>query len=59
MDVNVLTSKLENQPDKIIQILEALGFENIKFNPLKNNLRFAREEQRNPTSCMLDCGTLR
>lgn len=51
MDVNVLTSKLENQPDKIIQILEALGFENIKFNPLKNNLRFAREEQRNPTSC--------
>ena len=50
MDVNVLTSKLENQPDKIIQILEALGFENIKFNPLKNNLRFAREEQRNPTS---------
>lgn len=35
MDVNVLTSKLENQPDKIIQILEALGFENIKFNPLK------------------------
>ena len=59
MDVNVLASKLENQPDKIIQILEALGFENIKFNPLKNNLRFAREEQRNPTSCMLDCGTLR
>ena len=59
MDVNVLTSKLENQPENIILFLEALGFENIKFNPLKNNLRFAREEQRNPTSCMLDCGTLR
>lgn len=59
MDVNLLASKLENQPDKIIQILEALGFENIKFNPQKNNLRFAREESRNPTSCMVDCGTLR
>lgn len=59
MDVSVLQSKLENQPDKIIQILEALGFENIKFNPLKNSLRFAREEQRNPTSCLVDCGTLR
>ena len=59
MDVNLLASKLENQPDKIIQILEALGFENIKFNPQKNNLRFAREEQRNPTSCMVDCSTLR
>jgi len=52
-------SKLENQPDKIIQILEALGFENIKFNPQKNNLRFARGEQRNPTSCLVDCKTLR
>lgn len=59
MDVNILTSKLENQPDKIIQILEALGFENIKFNYQKNNLRFAREESRNPTSCLVDCGTLR
>ncbi len=59
MDVNALQSKLENQPDKIIQILEALGFENIKFNPQKNNLRFAREEQRNPTSCLVDCATLR
>ena len=59
MDVNALQSKLENQPDKIIQILEALGFKNIKFNPQKNNLRFAREEQRNPTSCLVDCATLR
>ena len=59
MDAAILQSKLENQPDKIIQILEALGFENIKFNPVKNTLRFAREEQRNPTSCMVDCGTLR
>ena len=59
MDVNALQSKLENQPDKIIQILEALGFENIRFNPQKNNLRFAREEQRNPTSCLVDCATLR
>jgi DNA primase len=59
MDVNALQSKLENQPDRIIQILEALGFENIKFNPQKNNLRFAREEQRNPTSCLVDCATLR
>lgn len=59
MDAIALQSKLENQPDKIIQILEALGFENIKFNPTKNTLRFAREEQRNPTSCMVDCGTLR
>lgn len=59
MDAVVLQSKLENQPDKIIQILEALGFENIKFNPMKNNLRFARDVQRNPSSCLLDCGTLR
>lgn len=59
MDVTILQSKLENQPDKIIQILEALGFENIKFNALKNNLRFAREERRNPTSCIVDCSTLR
>lgn len=59
IDAALLQSKLENQPDKIIQILEALGFENIKFNPQKNSLRFAREEQRNPTSCLVDCGTLR
>lgn len=59
MDAIALQSKLENQPDKIIQILEALRFENIKFNPVKNTLRFAREEQRNPTSCLVDCGTLR
>lgn len=37
MDVNALQSKLENQPDKIIQILEALGFENIRFNPQKQS----------------------
>lgn len=59
MDASLLQTKLENQPDKIIQILEALGFENIKFNPQKNSLRFARGEQRNPTSCLVDCGTLR
>lgn len=59
IDAALLQSKLENQPDKIIQILEALGFQNIKFNPSKNNLRFAREEQRNPTSCLVDCATLR
>lgn len=59
MDVAVLQSNLENQPDKIIQVLEALGFENIKFNPQKNTLRFARDENRNPSSCMLDVGTLR
>ena len=59
MDAALLQTKLENQPDKIIQILEALGFENIKFNPQKNSLRFARGEQRNPTSCLVDCGTLR
>ena len=35
IDAALLQSKLENQPDKIIQILEALGFENIKFNPQK------------------------
>jgi DNA primase len=58
MNVDILQSKLENHPDRIINILEALDFENIKFNPSKNQFRFARGEGRNPNSCLLDCLTL-
>lgn len=59
MNAQLLQSKLENKPDKIFDILESIGFTNIKYNQSKNNFRFAREENRNPTSCILDCETLR
>lgn len=58
MEAVALQLKLENQPDKIQMILESLGFHDLKFNPVKNNFRFAREENRNPSSCVLDCSTL-
>lgn len=58
MNVHVLQSKLENQTDKIFDILNCLGFTKIKYNPIKNNFRFAREENRNPSSCVLNCETL-
>ena len=59
MDVSVLYNQLANQPDRLILILESLGFTKISYNSYKNTIRFAREEYRNPSSCMLDCSSLR
>lgn len=59
MNVQILSEKLQNKSDLIYRILENLGFTHVKYNQTKNNFRFARYDGGNPTSCILDCRTLK
>ena len=54
-----LTEHLRGNADACIKILEDLGYNNINHISSKNELRFSREEGRNPTSMRLSTETLR
>jgi len=58
VEVSILYNKLSGKSDRILAILEALGFENIKYNSYKDNFRFSREHDTNPSACVIDCKTL-
>lgn len=54
-----LKERLIDNPDDCIGLLEDLGYENIKHNAHKNELRFAREADRNPTAVKFSLDTLK
>lgn len=58
MNALKLTEKLSNNQDDIYKILESLGYQNITYNSVHNEFRFAREYGRNPSSVRLSVETL-
>ena len=53
-----LKEKLINNPEDCIGLLEEIGYERIKYNANRNELRFAREADRNPTAVKFSLDTL-
>lgn len=53
-----LKEKLVGNPDDCIGLLEEIGYEKIKYNANRNELRFAREADRNPTAVKFSLDTL-
>lgn len=58
MNVIQMTQYLSDNPDDVLTLLHSLGFENITHNKAKNELRFARDCGRNPSSIKLNLDTL-
>lgn len=58
MNVLRLNDILSNRPDYITQILESIGFSQIRFDSSKNTVRFPRQLGSNPTSMVLNCQNL-
>lgn len=54
-----LKEKLINNEDDCIELLESIGYEKIKYNAHKNELRFARDTDRNPTAVKFSLDTLK
>jgi len=53
-----LTEYLSANYDAVLNLLNDLGLQNISYDRLKQKLRFARAEGRNPTSIVMDLNTL-
>jgi DNA primase len=58
LDAIRLTEYLTQNHDGVLAILEDLGYTNLNHNIYKNEIRFSREEGRNPSSSKLDLNTL-
>lgn len=58
MNVRKLSEHLINNEDAVVKILESIGYQDIKYNSTRNELRFPREYGRNPSSCCLNLDTL-
>lgn len=59
MNVITITEFLSGHPDSVSEILEDIGFSNIKFDTVKKQFRFARGEGNNPTSILMNLDTLK
>lgn len=59
MNVIAITEFLSANPDSVSEILEDIGFSNIKFDTAKKQFRFARGEGNNPTSILMNLDTLK
>ena len=59
MNVIAITEFLSVHPDSVCEILEDIGFSNIKFDAVKRQFRFARGEGNNPTSILMNLDTLK
>jgi len=57
MDLIELKSRLENQPDKLISLLESVGFFKVRQDRT-NKLRFAFDEDSDPTAIVLNIENL-
>lgn len=58
MDAIRLTDYLTQNQDEVLTVLNDLGFTNIQHNRIKGEVRFSREEGRNPSSVKLNLNTL-
>ena len=54
-----LNEQLSDDREAIETILNELGCENIRFNPVKNEIRCSREEGKNPTAVRINVETLK
>ena len=59
MNVITVTEYLSERYEIVADILEELGFCKIRFDKEKRQFRFARSENSNPTSILLDLNSLR
>lgn len=59
MNAALLQQHLIGKETELFQILETLEFQHISFNTSRQQFRFSRLEDTNPTSMMLDATTLR
>lgn len=58
MDAIRLTEHLIQNYDGVLTILDTLGYTDIQHNHIKNEVRFSREDGRNPSSVKLNLNTL-
>lgn len=59
MNAALLQKHIAGHPDMLYTLLDALGYQNITYSNYKQQFRFSRAEDTNPTGMMLDCNTLR
>lgn len=58
MNALKLTEHLSNRKNEILNVLESIEYKSISYNSSKNELRFARDYGRNPSSVKLNIETL-
>lgn len=59
MNVLKLNEHISGDKSAVEEILFKLHCENIKYNPVKNEFRFSREEGKNPTASRIDVNSLK